>query len=548
MLPAREGKVFRDLPEPILRAIRSGPVPTLRDWRNLPTSELTRAERNMRFVETYCIVPEGKLVGKPLVLADFQEAFYYAVYDNKVMTREAFLGISRKNSKTATIATIVLVHVVGPEARVNSEIMSGARSRDQAAQVYRYASKMVAMSDELSQCVRVVPSAKRLIGLPRNVEYRAGSADATTSHGGSPVLAILDELGQIEGPQDDYVDAIITSQGAHEDPLLIGISTQAPTDAALWSVWLDDAEKEQDKHGGTIVCHLYETPDDFDLQDREGWLLSNPALGIFRMEEDMVRLANKAARMPSFEPTFRNLYLNQRIAATATFVSPNVWKENGADPGRMDVIYAGLDLSETNDLTALVMVSPSATEGWSVKSVFWLPGEGLEHRSRSDRVPYDVWRSQGHLNTTPGRSIEYEYVAQYLFELVRGGGVKKIAFDRYNMRHLRPWLVKAGLPESVIDSVFVDYGQGFVSMSPALRTLESLLLNGKIRHGNNPILTMCAANAVVTMDPAGNRKLDKKKARGRIDGMVALAMACAVASEDQNDTPVFPVDLERILE
>jgi phage terminase large subunit-like protein len=66
-------------------------------------------------------------------------------------------------------------------------------------------------------------------------------------------------------------------------------------------------------------------------------------------------------------------------------------------------------------------------------------------------------------------------------------------------------------------------------MSPALRDLESDLLDGKILHGDNPVLTMCAANAVVTSDPAGNRKLDKAKASGRIDGMVALAMACAVA-------------------
>lgn len=546
MASAARKVATRPLPEHIKLAIRSGPVPVLRDWRSLPTPELTRAERNMRFVETYCVVPEGKLVGQPLVLADFQEAFYYAVYDNEAMTRRALLAVARKNSKTATIGTIVLVHTVGPESRQNSEIMSGARSRDQASQVYRYASKMVQMSPDLIKCVRLVPSFKKIIGLPRNVEYRAGSADAATSHGGSPVLAILDELGQIEGPQDDYVDAIVTSQGAHDNPLLIGISTQAPTDAALWSVWLDDAEKEQAQHGGSIVCHRYETPDDYDLEDREGWLLSNPALGLFRMEADMADMANQAARMPSFEPTFRNLYLNQRVAANATFVSPNIWKDNAGEPQPLRTLYGGLDLSETNDLTALVLVSPDA--GWSVESKFWLPGEGLEHRARSDRVPYDVWRDQGFLTTTPGKSVEYEYVAQYLYELVSSERVKRIAFDRWNMRHLRPWLIKAGLPESKIDEVFLDFGQGFQSMGPALRTLESLLLNGKLKHGGNPILTMCAANAVVTMDPAGGRKLDKKKSRGRIDGLVALAMACAVASEDQYENKVFPVDLAKILE
>lgn len=507
---------------------------------------MTRAERVIAFIHEYCRTPEGAHVGQPIRLAPFQDRFIRDVYDNpNRQTRRAYLSISRKNGKSALIACLLLAHLVGPEARQNTQIVSGARSRDQAALVFDLASKMIRLDDRLNEIIRIIPSGKKLIGYPRNVEYKALSAEGKTTHGLSPVLAILDEVGQVEGSSDPFVDAVTTAQGAHDDPLLIAISTQAPTDADLFSVWLDDARDSGDP---SIVSHVYEAKPDADVTDEQAWHDSNPALGLFRSLEDLAEQAKQASRMPSFEPTFRNLCLNQRIAATATFVSPNVWKENGADPGRMDVIYAGLDLSETNDLTALVMVSPSATEGWSVKSVFWLPGEGLEHRSRSDRVPYDVWRSQGYLNTTPGRSIEYEYVAQYLFDLVRGGGVKKIAFDRYNMRHLRPWLVKAGLPESVIDSVFVDYGQGFVSMSPALRTLESLLLNGKIRHGNNPILTMCAANAVVTMDPAGNRKLDKKKARGRIDGLQALAMACAVASEDQNDTPVFPVDLERILE
>lgn len=116
------------------------------------------------------------------------------------------------------------------------------------------------------------------------------------------------------------------------------------------------------------------------------------------------------------------------------------------------------------------------------------------------------------------------------------------------MRHLRPWLIEAGLSEAFIDDRFVDFGQGYVSMSPALRTLEALLLNSAMRHENHPILTMCAANAVVKMDEAGNRKLDKKKSRGRIDGMVSLAMASATAAEESQSAPVFPVPPEKFVE
>jgi phage terminase large subunit-like protein len=106
--------------------------------------------------------------------------------------------------------------------------------------------------------------------------------------------------------------------------------------------------------------------------------------------------------------------------------------------------------------------------------------------------------------------------------------VKKIAFDRWNFKHLRPWLIKAGLDDKTVDEKFAEFGQGFQSMSPALRDLESAVLNQKIAHGNHPVLTMCALNAVVHRDPANNRKLVKHKSPGRIDGMIALAMAIGV--------------------
>lgn len=102
--------------------------------------------------------------------------------------------------------------------------LSGAMSRDQAALVFNLASKMVQLSPKLGAIVRIVPSGKRLLGLNLNTEYRALAADGKTAHGLSPILAILDETGQVRGPQSDFIDAIVTSQGAHEAPLLIVIA------------------------------------------------------------------------------------------------------------------------------------------------------------------------------------------------------------------------------------------------------------------------------------------------------------------------------------
>ena len=165
---------------------------------------------------------------------------------------------------------------------------------------------------------------------------------------------------------------------------------------------------------------------------------------------------------------------------------------------------------------------------------FWLPSDGLAEKSRADRVPYDLWARDGYLMTTPGASIEYEFVAEYLRGVFDRCNVRALAFDRWGMKHLKPWLVRAGFTEDELER-FIDFGQGFASMSPALRELESLILSHKLRHGMHPVLTMCAANAVTTSDPAGNRKLNKAKATGRIDGMVALAMAVGVMPTEAAD-------------
>ena len=107
--------------------------------------------------------------------------------------------------------------------------------------------------------------------------------------------------------------------------------------------------------------------------------------------------------------------------------------------------------------------------------------------------------------------------------------VTKIGFDRWNLQHLKPWLLNAGFSEQLIADKFVGFGQGFKDMSPALRDLESIILEKKLRHGDHPVLKMCASNCVVERDSAGNRKLNKKRSTGRIDGMVALTMAFGVA-------------------
>jgi phage terminase large subunit-like protein len=487
----------------------------------------TRSERAIRFIELHLRVPEGAHVGKPLVLEDFQKRFIREVYDNPAGTRRAILSMARKNGKTALIAALLLVHLIGPEARQNSQLVSGAMSREQASLVFSLACKMVQLSPKLAPLVRIVPSGRRLIGLPMNVEYKASAADAKTAMGASPVLIIGDEWGQVRGPQSDYIDSLLTAQGAHADPLQIILSTQAASDADWLSVQIDDAQRSGDPK---IVCHLYAAPEGAQLLDESAWKAANPALGTFRSEADLREQMTQAQRMPSAENSARNLLLNQRVSTESPFVSPDVWRSCGGEVLPFDgPVFVGLDLSARIDLTAAVIIGQVGNV-WQIRPYFWTPSQGLVERARRDRAPYDVWHREGQLRTTPGASVDYAFVATELAELLADLDVRAVAFDRWRMDVFKKELDAIGC-----DLPLVPFGQGFKDMSPALDALEAELLNKRIAHGGHPVLTMCAANSTITKDPAGGRKLDKSRSTGRIDGMQALAMAMGVA-QSQDET------------
>lgn len=142
-----------------------------------------------------------------------------------------------------------------------------------------------------------------------------------------------------------------------------------------------------------------------------------------------------------------------------------------------------------------------------------------------------MWVKNGLMKTTPGASVDYEFVARDILEIISGLDVTGIAFDRWRVDLLKKEFQKLG-----IEIPLIEHGQGFKDMSPALDTFEAEFLNMRANHGGHPVLTMCAAGAVVTKDASGNRKLDKSKATARIDGMVATAMAFGASSKLLEET------------
>ena len=506
-----------------------------------PLSPSQRAERNIAWCEEYLYLPEGKYVGRKLKMAPFMREDFHAIYGNPAGTRRAIISRGRKNAKSVECAAIMLLHLCGPEYRANGAIYSCAQSRDQASIIFRLGSKIVRLSPVLCKVVRVRESAKELHCPGVGTMYKALSAETSTAFGLSPVLTIHDELGQVRGPRFPLYEAMETATAAQDEPLTLIISTQAPTDNDLLSQLIDDAKTGIDPR---VVLRLDTAPMDDDPFVEATIAKANPALDLFMNKVEVMAMAEDARRLPSREAEYRNLILNQRVEASNPFVTPSIWKGCGGPVQTFlstTPLYAGLDLSSVADLTALVLIGQPDGPKWHVRPTFWLPREGLSEKSRADRVPYDIWAQQGFLETTEGSSIKYEFVAHYLRDLFTHYNIRKLAFDRWNMKHLKPWLEKAGFSPNMIEDRFVEFGQGTQSMSPALRSLEELLRDKLLAHGNHPVLAMCAACAVVEGKDDANRKLSKNKSSGRIDGLVALAMAVGVAQQ------MRPVDVSTLI-
>src|SRR5699024_1204127 len=387
----------------------------------------------------------------------------------------------------------------GPFTKQNSQVVSGAMSREQASLIFKAAAAMIELSPEVAPLAHVKTATKEIHGLAQNTHYKALAAEGSTALGISARLAVLDELGQVQGPTSEFVDAITTSQGSHDDALLVAISTQAPSDDDLFSTWLDNAQTANDPH---TVCSVYAADENCDILDEAQWEKANPGIDVFRSRADIRQQAERAKRMPANENSFRNLILNQRVDQVSSFIPAGVWKNNGAAPAPLDPdipVWGGLDLSQRTDLTALVLAQ-KINGIWNVHTHAWTPRDTMLDRERNDGAPYSAWVRQGYLRATPGSTVDLDHIAAHLVEITAGLTIAAIFADRWRLEQLQNELARQD-----IDLPLEPMGQGYKSMSPALDNLEAELLNGRIAHGGNPVLTMAMMSAKVQADPAGNR-------------------------------------------
>ena len=503
-----------------------------------------KAQRVVRFIEALRHT-KGEFHGQPFHLLPWQEKIIRDVFgtvrDDDPTIRQyttAYIEIPKKNGKSELGAAIALNMLINDD-EWKAEVYSCASDRQQAAIVFDVAVDMVRQSPALMKRVKIIPSTRRMIYQPTGSIYQVLSSEVATKHGLNVSACIFDELHT--QPTRALYDVMTQGSGdARRQPLWFFLTT-AGTDrnSICWEVHqkaLDILEGR--KIDPRFYPVLFGLPDDADWTSEENWYRANPSLD-HTITIDKVRDAfRKAQETPADENQFRQLRLNQWVKQSVRWMPMDKWDECGGvvDPYALEgrACYAGLDLSSTSDLTALVLVFPptSEDEPYIALPFFWLPEETLSLRVRRDHVPYDQWAKRGFIQTTEGNVVQYGFIERFICELGERYDIREIAHDRWNATMMVQTLEDDGF-------TMVPFGQGFKDMSPPTKELMRIVLEHKLCHGGHPVLRWNMDNAYVRTDPAGNLKLDKEKSTEKIDGVVALVMALDRAQRNLNGGSVY---------
>lgn len=496
----------------------------------LPTSHYDEAKANraVMFIENLCHT-KGKWAGKRFWLFPWQEQIVRDIFgivkeDGNRQFRTAYVEIGKKNGKSELAAAIAL-YLLFADNEPSAEVYGAAADRQQASIVFDVANQMVKMSPALMKRSKIMVAGKRIVNYSNAGFYQVLSAEVGTKHGLNVSGLVLDEVHA--QPNRKLYDVLTKGSGdAREQPLYFLITT-AGTDKK--SICYELHMKALDILNGRKIDYtfypvVYGLADDEDWHDEANWYKANPSLGQTIQIERVRDMYQEALDNPAEENVFKQLRLNMWVASLTRFIPEHIY-DLGNIPIDMEALrgrecYGGLDLSSTGDITAFVLVFPprSEEEKYIVLPFFWIPEDTIPIRVRRASVPYDVWRQQGFLLATEGNVIHYGFIEKFIEELGKQYHILEIAFDRWGATQMVQDLEGMGF-------TVVPFGQGFKDMSPPTKEFYKLLMEGKIIHGGNPIMSWMAGNVVVEKDPAENIKPTKAKSPEKIDGIVAAIMA-----------------------
>lgn len=505
------------------------------------------ADHVCEFFERYLRHTKGRWAGKEFALQGWQRdeilrpVFGWKRADGTRKFRIAYIELPRKNGKS-TLGAGIALYLLCADGELGAEVYGAAFKREQAAIVFRVAASMVRQSRALRRRLRVIDSQKRILHLETDSFYAAIPRDAAGAFGFNASGCIFDEV-HVQ-PDDELWNVLTQSTVAREQPLTVAITTAGEEEQSLCGRLHHHATQVaagvvQDP---SFFSFIAAAPQEMDMRDRRAWVLANPGLGVTVPESYLRDQANRAVAIPAFEDDFRQFHLNQWRGRRRSDVPLELWDTLGgivdekALRGRR--CWGALDLAQTVDFAACTLVFPPERpedEGrYQLVFRFWLPAD-MRTRTPGQRETFRAWARDGYVQLTEGAAIDFDAIKlDILGDEERRGlcdqyRVQEFAVDRFNALELMQKLEKAGL------TVFA-HGQGFVSMTPAVRALLQLARGDRLRHGGHPVMRWMVSNVLFRRDPAGNLKPDRERSRDKIDGVVTTVMAVGRALV-ATDTP-----------
>lgn len=497
----------------------------------------TAAERVRKFANRCCRHSKGRWAGQPFDFTEHAwEHWIKPLYgwkrkDGTRRFRETFCFWPKKNGKSTTAAVLAEYHLVADNEPA-PEVYSAAKDRNQAGIVYREASMMVKSSPVLNPMLRIVESKKTIHYDAGNGVYRCLSADAGSQEGLNVSALLRDELHALK---DRKLYAALRFGGAaRSQPMFIDITTAGDDKESIcYEVYSYAKEVASGKRVDiSFLPYICEAGEDADPDDEDTWQRANPSWGITIDPTEFRSSWERAKQSQASWNEWRRYRLNQWIEGVASWLPVEKWDACiGAvmfDATRP--VFGGLDMSSTTDLTAFVLWQGGTQ---SVLPFFWCPEEAFRQRERKNKDRIDHWAREGLIRVIPGARIDHEIILRDVVAICKQHRVRAIGADPYNAVDLLMKLSRAG------SFKVHPYRQGMLHLSPPMKLLEGLVLDGSLRHGGHKVLRWCFKNVAVKVDESENIRPVKNRSTDKIDGLVALLMAIGVQLQHDDGPSVY---------
>jgi phage terminase large subunit-like protein len=476
---------------------------------------------------------KGRWAGQPFELLAWQwERIVLPLYgwkrpDGSRRFRMAYIEVAKKNGKSTLLSGLSLYHLIA-DGEAGAEVYTAAKDRKQASIIYNEAASMVRKSPSLFGRVMLTDSKKRMAFVETDSIYQALSADVESQEGLNASAIFFDELHSQKTRA--LWECLEFAGAAREQPLLVSITTAGVDRESICYEQRQIAERildGTDDHTLEFLPVVFAAEPDDDTMSEATWYKANPSLGVTIDLEQFAEQARQAHAVPSKLNAWKRRRLDMWTESETAWFTIEDWAKCGDVVSELSLLgkpcYAGLDISSTKDITALVLAFPNDIEGYDLLCRFWIPKDAAHKREARDRVPYSAWERDGFVTMIPGNTIDQDFIRHEVNELNGKFDILNLGYDPWNATNLAKQLGDDGLE-------LTQVRQGFVSLNEPSKIFESKLLDGKMRHGNHPVLSWMARNVSIGEDPAGNIKPLKPNGRNpyKIDGIVAAVIAVAV--------------------